>query len=96
MLLVLKKTSQWDGSFEHLEQMLKHMDKIKSTILRSEFSIEIEHPSGFPQALEIMENLENLENYKRKFNAWKNHGIWKKLNNHGKIMEFCKIIWRNH
>ena len=29
---------------------------------------------GFPQALEIMENLENL---KKKFHAWKNHGICK-------------------
>ena len=28
--------------------------------------------SGFPQALEIMENLENHE---KKFHAWKNHGI---------------------
>ena len=30
--------------------------------------------TGFPQALEIMEN---LENYEKKFHAWKNHGIWK-------------------
>ena len=29
---------------------------------------------GFPQALEIMENLENHE---KKFHAWKNHEIWK-------------------
>ena len=28
--------------------------------------------AGFPQALEIMENLENQE---KKFHAWKNHGI---------------------
>ena len=28
--------------------------------------------TGFPQALEIMEN---LENYPNKFHAWKNHGI---------------------
>ena len=28
----------------------------------------------------------------KKFHAWKNHGIGKKLNNHGKIMEFCEII----
>ena len=27
---------------------------------------------GFPQALEIMEN---LENHQKKFHAWKNHGI---------------------
>ena len=45
--------------------------------------------TGFPRALE---NLENLENHKKKFHAWKNHGIWKKLKNHGKIMEFCEII----
>ena len=31
---------------------------------------------GVSQALEIMENLENHE---KKFDAWKNHGIWKKL-----------------
>ena len=30
---------------------------------------------------------------KKKFHAWKNHGIWKKnLDTHGKIMEFCEII----
>ena len=29
-------------------------------------------PSGFPQALEIMEN---LENHDKRFHAWKNHGI---------------------
>ena len=29
---------------------------------------------------------------KKKFHAWKNHGISKKLKNHGKIMEFCEII----
>ena len=34
--------------------------------------------SGFPQALEIMENHLN------KFHAWENHGILKNLNNHGK------------
>ena len=26
----------------------------------------------------------------RMFHAWKNHGIKKNLNNHGKIMEFVK------
>ena len=35
------------------------------------------------------------KNHEKKFHAWKNHGIWKNLNNHGKIMEFCEIIWRN-
>ena len=49
----------------------------------------IVYQSGFQQALEIMENLENHLN---KFHAWKNHGILKDLNNHGKIMEFCKLI----
>ena len=53
----------------------------------------IYHVSGFQHALEIMENLENQE---KKFHAGKNHGIWKSLNNHGKIMEFCEIIWQNH
>ena len=43
--------------------------------------------SGFPQA---MENLLN------KFHVWKNHGIFKTLNNRGKIMEFCEIIRRNY
>ena len=43
--------------------------------------------SGFPLALEIMENQK-----KKKFHAWKNHGIRKILNNPGKIMEFCEII----
>ena len=27
-----------------------------------------------------------------KIHAWTNHGISKKLNNHGKIMEICEII----
>ena len=49
--------------------------------------------TGFPQALEIMEN---LKNHQKKFHAWKNHGIWKKLNDHEKIMDFCEIIWWNH
>ena len=43
----------------------------------------------------IMETMENLENHK-KIHAWKNHGIWKNLNDHGQIMEFCEIIWQNH
>ena len=34
---------------------------------------------------------------RKKFHAWKNHGIWKKTtNNHGKIKEFCEIIWWNN
>ena len=45
--------------------------------------------AGFPQALEIMEN---LENHQKKFHAWKNHGIWKNLNNHGKSSDICEII----
>ena len=49
--------------------------------------------TGFPQALEI---LENLENHKKKFHAWRNHGIGKKLKYHGKIMEFLEIIQQNH
>ena len=44
--------------------------------------------TGFPQALEIMENLENH----KKIHAWKNHGICKNLKNHGNIMEFCEIV----
>ena len=46
--------------------------------------------TGFPQALEIMENLENHKSSM--------HGkiieFEKNLNNHGKIMEFCEIIKR--
>ena len=43
--------------------------------------------TGFPQALEIMENLENHE-----VPCMENHGICKNLNNHGKVMEFCEIV----
>ena len=35
--------------------------------------------------------MENLENEKRIFQIWKNHGIYKKGQNHGKIMEFRNI-----
>ena len=48
----------------------------------SDISINI---SGFPQALEIMENLENHRGNIMEFEK-------KTLNNHGKIMEFCEII----
>ena len=44
---------------------------------------------GFPEALEIMEN---LENHKKSSMCWKIMEFEKKLNNHGKIMEFCEII----
>ena len=44
--------------------------KIQSPIMEL---TPIEHlKTGFPRALE---NLENLENQKKKFHAWKNHGI---------------------
>ena len=33
---------------------------------------------------------------RKNVHAWKNHGISKNLINHGKIMEFCEIILRNH
>ena len=36
MLWVLKRTSQWDGSFEHPKHMLKLMGKKILTILRSQ------------------------------------------------------------
>ena len=45
--------------------------------------------SGFPQALEIMEN---LENHKKSSMHGKIMEFEKNLNNHGKIMEFCEII----
>ena len=47
------------------------------------------HPdphTGFPRAMEI------VENHTKRFHAWKNHGIRKNLNIHGKIMGFCEII----
>ncbi len=40
---------------------------------------------GFPASWKIMENLENEKSI---FQTWKNHGFWKKGQNHGKIMEF--------
>ena len=39
--------------------------------------------TGFPQALEIMEN-------HKKYHAWKNHGFLKTPNSPGKIMKFCE------
>ena len=42
--------------------------------------------SGFPQALE------NLENHKKRYMHGKIMEFEKTLNNHGKIMEFCEII----
>ena len=41
--------------------------------------------TGFPGAMEIVEN---LENHTKKFHAWKNHEILKYLNNHGKSWIF--------
>ncbi len=35
--------------------------------------------------------MENLENEKSIFQTWKNHGIWKRGQNHGKVMEFQNI-----
>ena len=43
---------------------------------------------GFPQVLEIMENLENHKKVPCLKRSWN----LKKMNNHGKIMEFCEII----
>ncbi len=39
----------------------------------------------------LWKNHGNLENEKNFFQAWKNHGIWKKPQKPGKIMEFEKI-----
>ena len=50
--------------------------------LRSAWAFAQSGQIGFPQALE------NMENGWKKFNAWKNHGIWKFMKKHGKIMEF--------
>ena len=66
MLWVLKRTVSINGSSEHPKHMLKLIYKKKITNLLS---------TGFPQALEIMEN---LENHSEKFHAWKNDGILKK------------------
>ena len=41
--------------------------------------------SGFPQALEIMENHTKNQCMEKSWNL-------KKLNNHGNVMEFCEII----
>ena len=49
-----------------------------SLLFSNQFSCKIStntvDSAGFPQALEIMEN---LENHKKKFHAWKFHGMWK-------------------
>ena len=47
------------------------------------------YSAGFPQALEIMEN---LENHPKSSMHGKIMEFKKKLKNHGKIMEFCEII----
>ena len=56
-------------------------NRLRSPSVQSEFYITVsltlskppdKRPAGFPQALEIMENLENHE---KKFHEWKNHGI---------------------
>ena len=56
-------------------------------------SKETNYSTGFPQALEIMENLEKA------LKKGSMHGeimeFENNLNNHGKIMEFCGIIRRN-
>ena len=44
--------------------------------------------AGFPQALEIMENLKNLKKTSCMEKSWN----FKKVINYGKIMEFCEII----
>ena len=84
-----RKTSWQDWTIVNLviRHQLKQSVKIDLTWLFMS--------AGFPQALEIMEN---LENHQKKFHAVINHGIWKNLNTnyHGKIMEFCEIIWWNH
>ena len=49
----------------------------------------IDAPAGFPQALEIMEN---LENHLKSSMHGKIMEFEKNLNNHDKIIEFCKII----
>ena len=49
---------------------------------------ELCYTVGFPQALEIMENLE----YHEKSSMQGKMELEKNLNNHGKIMEFCEII----
>ena len=45
--------------------------------------------TGFPQALEIMENLENHKKVPCMEKSW---NLKKKMNNPGKIMEFCEIV----
>ena len=55
----------------------------------NQIASELTAYSGFPHALEI---IENLENYKKSSMHGKIMEFEKNLNNHGKIMEFLKII----
>ena len=48
--------------------------------------------TGFPQALEIMENLENHKKVPCMEKSWN----LKNLNKNGKIMKLYEIICRNH
>ena len=52
------------------------------------FAVHLQQ-TGFPQALEIMEN---LENHQKSSMHGKIMEFEKNLNNPGKIMEFCEII----
>ena len=53
--------SAWKGLSKYFD--LSELSRVKTIM---------EYFTGFPQALEIMENPT------KKFHAWKNHGIWKK------------------
>ena len=55
----------------------------------NQIASELTAYSGFPYALEIMENLKNYKKCSMHGKSWK---LKKKKNNHGKIMEFLKII----
>ena len=61
-----------------------HQSEIKHSIPEPQHSSQI---TGFPRALEIMENHE-----KKVLCMEISCNLKKTLNNHGKIMEFCEII----
>ena len=63
-----------DGILYYITPDFTKMQEMQVNLkpLCSRFAIKSELSPGFPQALEIMENLEIHQN---KFHAWKNHGI---------------------